>query len=247
MKTTKNLNHYFYLGLCVIFFGCGGRNGNKEGVKTEDSLVSANLNKISTNVDSTLNNTEKYKAVTISNQTWMVENLNVSVYRNGDTIPEAKSDAEWTNAGKSKQGAWCYYENKAENGEFTGKLYNFYAVSDPRGLAPEGWMIPRSDDFEEMANSFGVDKKAGANFRSTSGWNQDGNGTNGSGFDGRPGGIRSFVGAFSNKGDFGYWWSSSERPNENAWHFSLSSKNPKAKSYFSQRANGLSVRCIKEK
>jgi len=245
MKLVKILTAPFFLIALVTLNGCGGRQDKTENQNAVDSVEIKRNQAINDSLVLAQEENTDIKVATIAGKIWMTENLNVSVYRNGDSIPEAKTSTEWTNAGRNKKGAWCYYDNKTENGEKTGKLYNFYAVSDPRGLAPEGWMIPSSDDFEEMANSFGVEKKAGANFRSASGWNEDGNGTNESGFSGLPGGMRNYVGAFMNQGDFGYWWSSSERPKENAWHFSLSRKNPKAKSFFSQRANGLSVRCVK--
>ena len=79
-----------------------------------------------------------YKTVKIGGQEWMAENLNVSKFRNGDIIPHAKSNAEWKAAGEKKQPAWCYYENDPSNGVKYGKLYNWYAVRDPRGVGTTG-------------------------------------------------------------------------------------------------------------
>ena len=78
------------------------------------------------------------ETVTIGKQTWMKKNLDVSRYRNGDVIPEVADLSTWVNL---TTGAWCYYENKSDNGTTYGKLYNWYAVNDPRGLAPAGWHI----------------------------------------------------------------------------------------------------------
>jgi uncharacterized protein (TIGR02145 family) len=246
MKTTKNLNHYFYLGLCVIFFGCGVGNGNKEGVKTEDSLANADMNKTSTIVDSTLNNTKEYKAVTISNQTWMVENLNVNVFLNGDTIPEAKSVNDWISASKNEQAAWCYYDNTISDGQSLGKLYNWYAVNDKRGLVPEGWRVPSKADFSQLIENMGGEKLAGAKLKSVNIWSEKGKGTNESGFTALPSGMRQFNGGFSNKTDYSYLWSSTDRVKDNAWYFGLSDKNAIAKTFFSQKGNGFSIRCIKK-
>jgi len=80
--------------------------------------------------------------VNIGTQTWMAKNLNVSIFANGDPIPEVKTNEEWKKAAEEKKPAWCYYENDPANGAIYGKLYNWYAVSDPRGLAPKGWHIP---------------------------------------------------------------------------------------------------------
>jgi uncharacterized protein (TIGR02145 family) len=81
------------------------------------------------------------KTIKIGKQTWMAENLNVDKFRNGDLIPHIQDPEEWEQAGKNQQPAWCYYENDPENGNIYGKLYNWYAVNDPRGLAPEGFHV----------------------------------------------------------------------------------------------------------
>jgi uncharacterized protein (TIGR02145 family) len=91
------------------------------------------------------------KSVQIGTQTWMAENLNVDRFRNGDPIPEAKTAEEWLKAGENKQPAWCYYDNNPVNATKYGKLYNWYAVNDPRGLAPAGWHVPSKVEFEHLA------------------------------------------------------------------------------------------------
>jgi len=82
-----------------------------------------------------------YETVKIDNQMWMVENLNVSTFKNGDKIPEAKTDEEWIIAGKEGKAVWCYYNFSLEKGKKFGKLYNWYAVNDSRDISPEGWHI----------------------------------------------------------------------------------------------------------
>lgn len=77
--------------------------------------------------------------VTIGSQRWMTRNLSVVTYRNGDPIPQVQDSAQWVNL---TTGAWCYYNNDPATGAIFGKLYNWYAVTDPRGLAPAGWHIP---------------------------------------------------------------------------------------------------------
>ena len=95
------------------------------------------------------------KSVQIGTQTWMVENLNVSTFRNGDPIPEAKNDKEWSMSVESMQPAWCYYDNNPKNGEKYGKLYNWYAVNDPRGLAPAGWHVPGDEEWTKLIDFLG--------------------------------------------------------------------------------------------
>jgi uncharacterized protein (TIGR02145 family) len=93
------------------------------------------------------------QTVTIGTQVWMTKNLDVSTFRNGEIIPEAKTNIEWEAAGDNKQPAWCYYDNNPANGTKYGKLYNWYAVNDPRGLAPDGWHVPTDQEWYELAES----------------------------------------------------------------------------------------------
>lgn len=99
--------------------------------------------------------------VTIGNQVWMVDNLDVERFRNGDIIPQATSNLEWTNAIKNKQPAWCYFRNDGYilNGPdkkiYNGKIYNWYAVNDYRQLAPEGWRIPSIIDWRVLDKFLG--------------------------------------------------------------------------------------------
>lgn len=108
------------------------------------------------------------QTVTIGNQVWMTKNLDVSTFRNGDPIPQAKTDAEWEAADENKQPAWCYYNNDPANGAKYGKLYNWYAVNDSRGLAPAGYHIPSDAEWTQLTDFLG--SEAGKKMKSTSGW-----------------------------------------------------------------------------
>ena len=88
----------------------------------------------------------------IGNQTWTTKNLNVSKYRTGDLIPQVQDPTLWDNL---TTGAWCYYENNSANGTIYGKLYNWYAVTDSRGLAPTGYHIPNNSEFMTLINYLG--------------------------------------------------------------------------------------------
>jgi uncharacterized protein (TIGR02145 family) len=110
-----------------------------------------------------------FNSVVIGTQTWMAENLNVSTFRNGDPIPEAKTNEEWVKAGEEGKPAWCYYNNDPINGIKYGKLYNWYAVSDSRGLSPDGWHVSNLDDWNALDlynNKTNLDK---INFKSICG------------------------------------------------------------------------------
>ena len=100
-------------------------------------LISCNKNDTSTNP--TNNNIE---SVTIGTQVWMLKNLDVDHYRNGDPIPQVTDNDTWANL---STGAWCYYNNDPVLGNIYGKLYNYYALMDPRGLTPTGWHIPGNE------------------------------------------------------------------------------------------------------
>jgi len=113
--------------------------------------------------------TIKAQEIKIGTQTWSTKNLDVSKFRNGEAIPLAKTNAEWELAGQNQQPAWCYYENKGENGTTYGKLYNWFAVNDPRGLAPSGYHIPTDAEWTILTDNLG--EEAGTKMKSTSGWN----------------------------------------------------------------------------
>lgn len=193
-------------------------------------------------------------SIKIGNQEWMSKNLDVDKFRNGDIIPEAKSKEEWIQASDLKQPAWCYYNNDSANFGKYGKLYNWYAVNDERGLAPEGWHIPKYDEWTILIDYLGGENVAGHKMKSTSGWENNGNGTNESGFGGLPAPCRSSDGAFADV--IGYsccWWCYTEDGSSSSWYSSLSCKDSSVFRYDlkrnkleSGRGRGLYVRCIKD-
>ena len=186
------------------------------------------------------------QTIHIGNQTWTTANLNVQTFRNGDTIPQAQTDEEWINAGKEGRPVWCYYNNDSSNSSKYGRLYNFYAVADPRGLAPEGFHIPSYEEWSELENYLGGFKVAGDKLKNINGW-QIGNGTNLSGFSGLPGGSRSVNESFKELGEYGYWWSSSQtewNPNF-AYMRRLNDSNGFFYTDDTPKIRGCSVRCIK--
>jgi uncharacterized protein (TIGR02145 family) len=139
----------------------------------------------------------KIDNVKIGKQVWMKRNLDVDHYRNGDPIPEVKDPDEWANL---KIGAWCYYDNNPANGAIYGKLYNWYAVNDPRGLAPEGWHVSSDEEWKELTNFIGGEELAGGKMKEagTEHWNNPNLGaSNESAFSALPGGWRSIDGTFS--------------------------------------------------
>jgi len=196
------------------------------------------------------------QTVTIGTQVWMTKNLDVSTFRNGDPIPEAKTNEEWKKAGENKQPAWCYYDNDPANGAKYGKLYNWYAVIDSRGLAPVGYHIPTDAEWSTFINYLDPNADGGNNYNTAGGkmkstgtqyWQSTNtDATNESGFSGLPGGNRSIDGTFNYIGLNGYWWSSSETATNTAWYRFLDYNNGNVYRYGNTKLNGFSVRCLRD-
>lgn len=147
--------------------------------------------------------------VVICDQTWMQKNLTVTTYRNGDPIPQVTNNSEWVSL---TTGAWCYYNNDPSTEATYGKMYNWYAVNDPRGLAPAGWHIPDYGEWITLENCAGGYFTAGGALKETgtTHWTDPNTGaTNAFGFTALPGGMRSGGGSFSGLTQSGNWWSSS--------------------------------------
>ena len=184
-----------------------------------------------------------YKIVTIGKQIWMAENLNVEHYRNGDVIPQVQDKEEWD---ALTTGAWCYYDNNSGNGTTYGKLYNWYAVNDPRGLAPEGWHVPGDAEWIKLTDFLGGAEIAGNKMKSNNGWDENGNGTNSSGFTAIPGGYRNHEGYYTNISKNGLFWTSTEFSSTNAWFRNVIGNIPDVYNPNYGKDFGLSVRCLKD-
>ena len=179
--------------------------------------------------------------VNIYSQSWMAKNLETTTFRNGDPIPHAASDEAWKIAGQNKQPAYCY------NGEAYGKLYNWYAVNDPRGLAPYGWHIPTDTEWDTLSDYLGGSDVAGKKMKSPLGWcGNNSNGTNEIYFNGLPGGQRTHNGIFSFQGLTGMWWSASENDTGLAYYRNLGSGHDHLTSSYDNKECGFSVRCLRD-
>jgi uncharacterized protein (TIGR02145 family) len=158
---------------------------------------------------------DTFEIVKIGTQIWMSKNLEVTTFKNGDSIPQAKSEADWVYAKEYQKPVWCYYAFDENNGRKYGKLYNWYAVSDSRGLAPKGYHVPSDAEWTTLEDFLGGQDEAGEKLKSTTGWYAD-NGDNSSGFNGIPGGFCFVDGGFFSIGASGLWWSSSEHSADDA-------------------------------
>ncbi|GGD89449.1 fibrobacter succinogenes major paralogous domain-containing protein [Planktosalinus lacus] len=191
-------------------------------------------------------NTNEIKGVIIGNQIWSNGNLSSITFKNGDPIPQAKTREEWIEAGINCTPAWSYYENQSKIAEKSGVLYNWFAVTDPRGLAPSGWKIPTKEDFNILQAFLGGKDIAGKKIKASSLWFRNGHGDNSSGFNAIGGGNRDFEGYFFYIGRVASWWTSTEYDTYNAWYFYTDYGSDALKDFGGGKMMGMSVRCIKE-
>ncbi len=190
----------------------------------------------------------KYETVEINSQEWMKENLIISQYNNGDAIPQVQDETEWKNL---TTGAWCYYNDT--NGVIYGKLYNWYAINDERGICPPGWHIPTTNDWIILANEYKGTNIAGGYLKAVAKvpdkhprWiNPNAGATNTSKFTALPGGFRNVEAEFRHLGSLGVWWTSSLDINKVPWMVALSYNDEKVQKHPRPKKHGFSVRCVR--
>ena len=188
------------------------------------------------------------KTVVIGGQTWMAENLNVTHYRDGSPIQNEVVGSAW---GNDTEGAYGVYGDDPFSNLVCGKLYNWHAVNNIRGLAPYGWHIPTDDEWTTLEDYLDSSEDgsmlAGRRELWDSGDLENNSEFGTSGFNGLPAGYRNASnGNYLNMGNLGYFWSSSETTSTHAWTRRLSYNNSYVyRSYHSKRY-GFSIRCIKD-
>lgn len=183
--------------------------------------------------------------IPIGTQIWNGCNANTKFYNNGNPIPYVDNAATWASL---TTGAWCYYNNDPASEATYGILYNWYAVNDPRGLAPTGYHVATDTEWTVLTNYLGGLTIAGGKLKETGlcHWvtpNTDA--TNTSLFTALPGGGRNLAGGYGGVGNFGSWWSSTDRDTFNAWIRDLAYNDGNVIRTFGNKGSGLSVRFIK--
>lgn len=191
-----------------------------------------------------------YRTIIIGNKEWMAENLKTTKYQNGDLIPSISVNIEWQNSSNTLQGGWCFYNNNPQNDCPYGKLYNWYAVSDPRGICPVGWHIPSDIEWTQLIDTLGGLSIAGGKMKSvgTQFWNAPNIGaTNESGFSGLPARYRNIDGTFGNVSFYGcLWWSSTEITNTDVWARNIYNSGIDVNRLSFYKSYGISVRCVRD-
>jgi uncharacterized protein (TIGR02145 family) len=236
MKTTHRISSHFFCILTLLLTSC--------------------LPKVTTNTENNETVTDMdgnvYQTVTIGTQTWMKENLRTNHYRNGDAIPNVADDNEWTT------GVWCDYNNDAANGKKYGHLYNWYAVSDSRNIAPEGWHVATDTEWTTLTEYVSAHlgkspNQAKALAASTDwtapsyevdiiGWDLTLN--NSTGFSALPCGYRDVV--FYDIGYSCHWWSSTKLGTGTARERYINNRNDLIRRTVGGNSNGYYVRCVKD-
>ncbi|MGB1076272.1 MAG: FISUMP domain-containing protein [Flavobacteriales bacterium] len=198
-----------------------------------------------------------YATVEIGDQCWFAENLRSDNYENGDPISADLTNAEWEVATVGAvaifgEGSGNCFEQSVEGDacdEFWslqeyGRLYNWFAVDDSRGLCPSGWVVPSDEDWTTMTDQLGGMLTAGDAIKTVSGWPEVSTGTDLSGFSGLPGGYRYWDGTFDNAGGYGSWWSSTPA-GSSAWFRYVLGWSSEIMGPAWDKRYGYSVRCIK--
>lgn len=185
--------------------------------------------------------------VTICSQVWMDKNLTVSTYRNGDPIPLVTNASIWSTL---TTGAYCYHNNDPASEALYGKIYNWYAVNDPRGLAPSGWHVPTSAEWSTMIACLGGSSVAGGALKETgtSHWASPNTGaTNSSGFTALPGGYRANTGTYSSvPGTITFWWTSTQLSATEAFEKGVENTSGSILNASYVKDGGSYVRCVKD-
>ena len=232
LNTMKNIYLYLMMATFIsIQFGCvkddDGDDGGDENIKP----VSV----------TDVRDGQVYATANVGDQIWFTENLNYEVPA---SIRDYRAEQSW------------WYNNDEENGKIYGRLYTWEAALS---ACPSGWHLPSNIEWNDILINNGVNQselniegwigtEIGEKMKSTSGWNDNGNGTNASQFNGLPGGTyNTYVGEFGGIGEDGYWWSSSQHSNESAYEYDLSSFDDKI--YFGHwgKIHARSIRCVKDK
>ena len=196
-----------------------------------------------------------YDVVQIGDQCWFAENLRNEHYTNGDGIPGELSNSDWST---TSEGAQAIYNNDTSNLAGYGRLYNWHAVYDSRGLCPSAWHVPTDEEFMTLEMELGMSESEanvegpiwrgtdqGTQMKSSASDSPAWDGTNTSGFSGEAGGNRKDYGDFSGEGGFGEFWSTSAA-GTNAMRRELGGGNTGVVRGNKSQQHGFSVRCVRD-
>ncbi|KAB2878708.1 hypothetical protein F9K33_12155 [bacterium] len=214
------------LSSAIIFFACSSDDSRDGTVIDIDGNV--------------------YRTITIGTQVWMVENLNVTRYRNGDSISKVTDDMEWATMAT---GGYCNYDNNDTNASTYGHLYNWYAVNSGNNIAPAGWHVASDSEWDILTTCLGGDSIAAGKLKEVGleHWASPNTGaTNATGFTALPAGARLNSGTFYHIGDRGIWWSATEYDAAYARYRSMYYDLTLVYKHNYVKTGGFSVRCVRD-
>jgi uncharacterized protein (TIGR02145 family) len=197
-----------------------------------------------------------YRTIIIGSQEWMAENLKTGTYRNGDPVAEVTDNAQWQGL---STGAWAYHNNDAQLECPYGRLYNWFAVADPRNLCPSGWHVPSDAEWSALIGhldpthdpaAVGVQSGAAGGALKSAGqlyWQfPNADATNNAGFSALPGGFRNVSGSFGSLSGSGWWWGATAADSDNALARSLFASGGSINRLSTNQNRGYSVRCVRD-
>jgi uncharacterized protein (TIGR02145 family) len=238
-KEIKCFYAFIVIGLLInLTYSCKKDDATKKQ-STQDGETIITTDPI-TDIDGNI-----YKTIQIGNQLWMASNLNVSHYKNGESLPNISDKTVWDTL---STGAYCYYSNQDSYSSIYGKLYNFYTVVDERNICPDGWHVPSDAEWTTLIDFLG-DSIAGPKLMDTNSnlWvatiittKQN------TGFNALPAGFRFFNNQFSGMGYSAFFWSSTDRSYNTAWFRLVKSDAENVVRDFAHHNLGYSVRCLKD-
>ena len=200
-----------------------------------------------------------YATVQINGQCWFAENLRSTSYANGDAIAGDLNDPAWSTTSSGGRATFgegasvCYGPvpggdacNEAFSLASYGRLYNWHAVNDARGLCPSGWHVPSDGEWTTLTDGIGGALTAGNTLKAGSGWFNNGNGTSPNGFEAFPGGQRMNAGNFQGAGTDAFFWTSTAVSSVQVWFRSMGWNLPEVVRNPAEKNVGMSVRCLKD-
>ena len=182
-----------------------------------------------------------YHSVLIGSQCWLKENLNIG------TRIAGSQNQDPTNPAIEK---YCFNDDST-NCSLYGGLYQWdeamrsSVTPGAQGICPYAWHIPSDAEWSVLTTYLGGDSVAGTKMKSATGWYNNGNGTNISGFTGLPGGFRGNDSNFNNLTQLGFFWSSTQADASSAWNRKLNYDTAVVTKYNSFMTNGFSIRCVR--
>jgi len=232
----KKLNVMLICPLLIMGFALIFSNGCKKDSNNTNPAPGQTVTDIDGNV---------YPAVTIGTQTWMAANLKTTKYRNGTPIPKVSDSLQWT---LLTTPGYCNYNNDPNTVSAYGLYYNWYAVTDSNNnIAPAGWHVPTDAEWTTLTNYLGTGAGGKLKSTGTNYWNSpNASATNSTGFNGMPGGDRSYDAIFHYLGTYGCFWCTTENSATDAWEHVLSCNSGNLLRMAYSKDLGLNIRCVKD-